>query len=71
MPQPITADEGDANLDWVNQKGTTMPSPYPSTKLNAVSTAQMPTAAQMAQIGVDISTVAKLKAYYRFVGFTD
>lgn len=71
MPQPITSDEGDANLTWNSQAGVSMPSTYLATTLNSVAQAQMPTAAEMAKIGVDIGDSTKLKAFYRQVAFTD
>jgi hypothetical protein len=71
MAQPITADEGDANVAWDIQTGISMPSPYPNVYANGVAVAQMPPAAQMAQIGVDISTTQEMRDYYRFVHFTD
>jgi len=69
--QPITADEPDVNIDWTNQAGTSMPSPYLSSHINAVSKAILPSAEQLAKIGIDISTTTKRDHYFRFVAFTD
>lgn len=71
MPQPITSDEGDANLAWNAQTGTSMPSTYLATTLNSVNVAQGPVADNMAEINVDIDTTAEMKAYYRQVVWND
>ena len=71
MALPITADEGDANIDWTSQKAVSMPNPYRTDKVNAVAHSVLPSAAQLATIGIDISDNTKRDHYFRFVAFTD
>lgn len=66
MSQPITADEGDANLSWDSQNGTSMPSPYNTTLLNAVSSAALPSLAQLQTYFKDMDAAGRTH-HHRFV----
>jgi len=64
---PITADEPDPNIAWTSQKGSGDPYPYSTDVGNPVDEELLPSAQELAKIGIDISTAEKKAQYFRFV----
>lgn len=66
MPQPITADENDPNIDWDSQSGVSMPSPYNGNYLNEVTAASLPSLVQLQTYYPGMDATART-FHHRFV----